>query len=343
MSSAAEGDHVAERILAALHYPLQVSNHEVFVMASIGIAFADLNTRTPEDLMRNADAALYQAKATGKGRYIVFDDSLAGQAVERVTLEAELRSALAESQLLIHYQPEIDLNTGEIAGFEALVHWQHPRRGIIYPEEFLETVRESGCILPISQWMLTEACRTAATWQIPQDGGLLPSVHVNLTDCEFRQPQFVELTRSVLADTGLAPARLKLEVIESVIARGDSSILLQLKQLSELGVRIVIDNFGSGYSSLSILAQMTAETIKIDRMFVSGQNSLTSNLAIIRAITSLAHAFGMDVVAQGIETQEQKIRVTSAGCNRGQGNYIYPPMDADDVHALLSLTGIVGS
>ncbi|CAN5319730.1 hypothetical protein BH23CHL1_BH23CHL1_08780 [soil metagenome] len=339
MSSAAEAVRVAERILEALHFPLQLGDHEVFAMASIGLAFADLSARTPEDLMRNADAALYRAKATGKGRYVVFDDSLAGQAVERLALETELRSALPESQLLIHYQPEIDLNTSAITGFEALVRWQHPRRGIVYPEEFLEAASESGSIVPIGQWVLTEACRTATTWRIPQGDGLLPSVHVNLTGSEFKQPQFVELMRSVLADSGLDPTRLKLEVVESVIAQGDSNTLLQLRQLSELGVRIVIDNFGSGYSSLSMLAQLTAETIKIDRTFVSGQNSLTSNLSIIRAITSLAHAFGMDVVAQGIETQEQKIRVTSAGCNRGQGNYLYPPMDADDVQALLSLAG----
>lgn len=339
MSSAAEAARVAERILAALHYPLQLTNHEVFAMASIGIAFADLNTRTPEDLVRNADAALYQAKANGRGQYVAFDESLAGQAVERMALEADLRNALDESQLFIHYQPEVDLSTGVIAGFEALMRWQHPRRGVIYPEEFLGAASESGSIVPIGQWVLTEACRAATTWRIPQGDGPLPSVNVNLTEREFQQPQFVDIVRSVLAGAGLDPARLKLEVIESVIARGDSNTLLQLKQLSELGAGIVIDNFGSGYSSLSMLAQLTAETIKIDRTFVSGQNSLTSNLSIIRAVTSLAHAFGMDVVADGIETQEQRIRVTSAGCNRGQGNYFYPPMDADDVQALLSLAG----
>lgn len=339
MGSAAEAASVAERILTALHYPFQLANHEVFAMASIGIAYADPNTRTPEDLMRNADAALYRAKAAGKGQYVVFDDSLAGQAVERMALEADLRNALTESQLLLHYQPEVDLNTGSITGFEALLRWQHPRRGMVYPEEFLGAANESGAILPIGQWALTEACRAATTWRVPQDDGRLPSVHVNLTEREFQQPQLVDTMRSALAGSGLDAQRLKVEIIESVIARGDSNTLLQLRQLSDLGVRIVIDNFGSGYSSLSMLAQLTAETIKIDRTFVSGQNSLTSNLSIIRAVTSLAHAFGMDVVAQGIETQEQKVRVTSAGCNRGQGNYLYPPMDAGDVQALLSLTG----
>ncbi len=335
LDSPLEAARVAERILSVLRHPIPLIGHEVFVTASIGIAFATPDTRTVEELMRNADAALYRAKATGKGRYVVFDESMAGQAVERLTLESELRHALTASELELHYQPEVDLNTGHIAGFEALLRWRHPDRGILYPDQFLGVAVESGLILPIGHWVLSEACRFAATWRVAGLEGPLSSVGVNLSEQEFQQPDLVQLVRSVLAQTRLEPQRLKLEIAETVIAQGDSQSLLQLRRLRDLGVRVVIDHFGSGTSSLSMLAHVRAETIKIDLTFVSGQNGLTDHEGVLSALASLAHALGMDVVAQGIETADEQILATSAGCTRGQGHYLYPPMHADEVYFLL--------
>lgn len=330
-----EAAMVARRILNTLQNPIAVANHEVFVMASIGITFADNSTRTPDDVINNADAALYRAKETGRGRYVVFDENLAGETIERLALAADLRQALGSAQLVLHFQPEVDLRTGEITGFETLVRWQHPRLGLLYPAAFLDLACEDGLIVPIGQWILGEACRTAVTWEALSPQAHLPSVSVNLTSREFRQPELIFVVRSALAASGLAPERLKLEVAESTVTESDSTTLARLNELSDLGVRVVIDNFGAGISSLAVLAQLAAETIKIDRAFISGKNSLTDNLSIVRAMTSLAHAFGMDVVAEGIETQEQKDRVTAAGCNRGQGNALFAPMEADAVQALL--------
>ncbi|MBI4493404.1 MAG: EAL domain-containing protein [Chloroflexi bacterium] len=335
IASASDACRVAERIMEQLQPPFTLEEQEAFITTSIGIAFGASAHAQPGDLLRNADIALYRAKAEGKARSVVFDTSMSAFSVERLHLETDLRRAVERGEFRLHYQPELDLQTGQLVGVEALVRWAHPQRGLVSPAEFIPLAEETGLILPIGRWVLEVACRQAQVWQAQYPGAPLV-MSVNLSARQFQQPNLVEQVAQVLGETGLAPACLKLEITESVLVEDAESTLSRLQALKELGVRLAIDDFGTGYSSLSYLQRLAVDTIKIDRSFVSGLGAEGRNLAIVRAVAVLAQALSMDVTAEGIETPEQLASVRAAGCDHGQGYLFSKPLASEAMDAFLA-------
>jgi diguanylate cyclase (GGDEF)-like protein/PAS domain S-box-containing protein len=329
---------VAERIIAALRAPFYLKGREICITASIGITLSRSATdpASPDERVREADIALYQAKAMGRGRAVVFDQSMNTRAVARLELESDLRRALEHGELLLHYQPEVHLDTGTIVGMEALVRWQHPQRGLLSPLEFIPIAEETGLILPIGHWVLVEACRQARSWQeqFPSSAALV--VSVNLSARQFQHPGIVEQVRAVLRDTGLAASSLRLEITETLLMEDTPSIEATLCALRDLGVWLAIDDFGTGYSSLSYLRRFAVDTVKIDRSFIIPLDRDEGTVAIVRAIITLSHALGMDVTAEGIETGDQLARLRAVGCDRAQGFLFACPLVPAAMAALLA-------
>ena len=331
----------AERILDALRPPFAVAGREVFLTAGVGIAL-----RMPEDpaasadeLVREADIALYRAKAAGKAHAAVFDPSMNTQILERVNLEADLRRAVDRGEMRLEYEPEVDLQSGRIVGMEALARWEHPGRGLLAPADFVRVAEEAGLIVPIGRWVLGEACRQARAWQgrYPGEPRLLMSV--NLSARELQQPDLVEHVAAVLDETGLAPACLRLEITESVLMDDAPATEAVVRALRALGVRLAIDDFGTGYSSLAYLRRFPVHTLKVDRSFVTPLDRDEQATAIVRAVTALGHALGMEVTAEGVETAAQWSRLSAIGCNYGQGYHFARPAPAEAMSALLA-TGL---
>lgn len=333
---------LADRIHQALIVPFELKGQEVFVTASIGIAIggepAAAAREQPEHLLRDAHTAMYRAKALGTGRYQVFNASMHDLAVERLQLETDLRMALKRREFLLHYQPFVCLASGKIIGFEALVRWQHPLRGLISPIKFIPVAEETGAIVPLGEWVLEEACRQLRLWEgmFNFDQPLIMSV--NLSGKQFAQPELVERIKAILATTGLSAESLKLEITESVVMDDVESAIAVLKHMKALNVKLGIDDFGTGYSSLSYLSRFPTDTLKVDRSFV-GRMELESegeNVAIVRTIVALAHALGMDVIAEGVETAAQLAKLRAIGCEYGQGYFFAKPLPSDDATALMA-------
>jgi diguanylate cyclase (GGDEF)-like protein/PAS domain S-box-containing protein len=333
--SSREAIDIAGRILDDLRVPLRVNGHDAVIDASIGIAVSNADLRVPGDLLRAADTALYRAKAAGRGSAVVFAPDMYAAAVLRLDWETDLRSAIDGSHFQLHYQPEVEVATGRVIALEALVRWDRPGHGPVDPEDFIPVAEDTGLILPVGQWVMEEACRQAQTWPMPSPAATAPMVSVNVSAHQIRQPEFVALVERVLAETGLAGHRLQLEVTERVFVDDAAATAQVLRGLKTLGVSLAIDDFGVGYSSVSYLRRLPVDTLKIDRSFVSGTGSDAEDWAIVAAITSLAHALGMKVTVEGIETAEQLARATSIGCDRVQGYHLGRPLEAGVVAALL--------
>ena len=327
---------VAERILENLRRPFLIDGHEVFVTASIGIALSRPGRLDPSELLREADIALYRAKASGKAKFVVFDSSMNTGAVERLDLETDLRRAAERGELCVYYQPTVDLETQTIVGMEALIRWDHPRHGLIEPGDFIPIAEETGLILPIGRWVLQEACRQARAWQelAPRDHPLV--VAVNLSGRQLQHVDLVREVTEVLETTGLEPSALQLEITESVLMDDITSTVATLQALRSLGVPLAIDDFGTGYSSLNYLHRFPVDTLKIDKSFVSGLDEHDGASAIVQAVATLGHALGMEVIAEGIETSEQLDLVRSAGCDLGQGFLFSRPVPCDTMQTMLA-------
>jgi EAL domain-containing protein (putative c-di-GMP-specific phosphodiesterase class I) len=304
--------------------------------ASIGIALyhGDSGER-PEDLLRFADVAMYRAKAAGKDGYAVFSHAMQTGDLERLALEADLRRAVERGELEVHYQPIVDLPTGEIAEVEALIRWRHPERGLVPPGDFIPLAEETGLIRPIGQWVLREACRQGRIWheQYPERPPL--TVAVNLSAREFAQPALDRDVAQILAETGLPARCLHLEITESVAMRDADMALGVFAALRALGVRLVIDDFGTGYSSLAYLQRLRVDGLKIDRAFVGDLATNPTNLRICEAIASLAHILGLAVTAEGVE-QATQVEVLRRFCDRAQGHYFARPLPATLLGELLA-------
>jgi len=326
---------IAERILEMLRRPFYVGGRDLFVTASIGIAIADGGGRRSTDLLRDADLAMYRAKHSGKARYAVFEETMNAQALERLELEHGLRRAVERNELAVHYQPEVSLATGKIAGFEALVRWQHPEQGLLLPEQFVPVAEETGLIVPIGEAVLEEACRRANEWheRWPSDA---PAVCVNLSARQFRELGLAKSVARVLDETGLEPSSLFLEVTESTAMRDAQATAAALEELQGLGVRMILDDFGTGYSSLSYLERFPVEYVKIDHSFVGGLGEYPGAKMLVSAIISLAHALGLKVIAEGVETEEQGERLRTMGCDLAQGHLFSEPLTAKGVAELLA-------
>jgi len=333
---------VAERIQKNFKDPITLGEHDVFTGVSIGIVFSNENYQHPDDILRDADNALYRAKATGKGRNVIFDTALHESAIASLYLENDLRRAVARKEFLFQYQPIVSLSNGQIYGFEALLRWQHPERGLLFPSAFLELAEETGFLNQIGEWLLLEACGVIRSWQkLPQIKHLL-TLSVNLSRRQFRQANLVEQVDFILAETGIEPNSLCLEITEGVFA-SQSGTQRTLARLHELGVQLHMDDFGTGYSSLSVLHKAPIDTLKIDRSFVQrlnggGQEENT----VVRAIMMLAQEMKMSVIAEGIETAEQAAFLKNLNCPYGQGFLFSKPLKAEDVMALFDEGGMAG-
>jgi diguanylate cyclase (GGDEF)-like protein/PAS domain S-box-containing protein len=327
---------IAERILASLREPVRILGRDAAISASVGVAGRHRGLELPSDLLRAADIALYRAKADGRSAIAVFEPSMQAHALARLELEANLMPAIDRGQFELYFQPEIELTSGRIACFEALVRWNRPSYGLVGPGEFIPLAEETGLILPLGQWVLMEACRQAREWTARQPGCPSVAVSVNLSARQLRQPDLVAQVTHVLAETGLDSHLLRLEVTERALVEDLSATDAALRELRRRGVRIAIDDFGTGYSSLLYLRRLAVDSIKIDQSFVRGLGTFDQDRAIVQAITSLVHTLDMDVTAEGIETAAQLVGAMEVGCDRGQGYYFARPGPADAVADLLT-------
>lgn len=327
---------VAQRIQASLTVPFTLNGQEVYTTASIGIALSSSGYTHAEELVRDADNAMYRAKALGKARHQVFDSSMHDQAVDLLQLESDLRRAVERQEFVVHYQAIREISSGMTQGYEALVRWQHPQRGMIYPGDFIPAAEETGLILPLGWFVLREACRQTAEWQKQSPHARDLMISVNLSSNQFSQPDLPAQVRRILAETGLAAKHLKLEITETVVIENPESAGEMLRQLRALGVKVCLDDFGTGYSSLSYLLRFPIDTLKIDRSFVNGIGTGAENASIVKTIVALAHNMGMDVTAEGVETQAQLDHLKSLDCEHAQGYLFSKPVDPEKAFALLS-------
>ena len=327
---------IASMIQNKLSASFNISGHEVFITTSIGIVLSSLGYHQSEDVVRDADIAMYTAKANGKNRYEIFDPTMRERIVERLELETELRQAFEQRKLIIHYQPIVSLKTGQINGFEALVRWNHPTRGILAPAEFIPMAEETGMIISIDRWVLREACRQMRLWQ--EQFPLIPplTVSVNLSGNQVAQPDLVEQIELILRETGLEARYLKLEITESTIMENNALTSEMFRRLRNLGVEVQIDDFGTGYSSLGYLHQFPVSALKIDRSFVSRMDPTSNNMEIAQTVVILAHDLGMETVAEGVETEQQLDQLKALSCEYGQGFLVSKPLSPEDVNILLA-------
>ncbi len=324
---------MAERLVRDLALPYLVGEHTITVSASIGIASARDAAGDAQELVRNADVAMYMAKANGKSGFAVFDPGMHASIRARHELGTQLQRAVDLGQLRLVYQPIVSLESGRVAGLEALVRWQHPERGLVAPGEFIEIAEENGAILPIGRWVLREACERAVAWQ---NAGVIPSslfVCVNVSAREIQQPGFVGAVEEALAWAGLEPGRLILEITETALIKATSPTVATLEALRALGVRVVIDDFGTGYFSLSHLRQFPVDALKIASEFIQVSDDDTRSAALAGAIVALGDSLTIATVAEGIETMEQAERMRSLGCTYGQGFFFAMPMSAAEIES----------
>jgi len=335
---------ITDRIQHDLASPHDLEGHKVFVFVSMGIVLSESRYERPEDILRDADIAMYRAKGQGRGRYEMFDTAMLAHAMTRLELESDLRKAVEHGEFIIHYQPIVELGARRIIGFEALVRWQHPTRGLVSPAEFIPIAEETGLIVSIGHWVLSEACRQIREWQVQFPADSLLTVSVNLSARQCAQTDLVQRVAEVLQSTGLDASSLKLELTESMIVEDAESTSDMLSELRALGVQVQIDDFGTGYSSLGYLQKLPIDTLKIDRTFIAALGKGGSGSEIVRTIMALAHDLGMKVVAEGIETDEQLSKLRSMQCEYGQGYLFNKPIDSQAAGLLLaeSFSRVVG-
>jgi diguanylate cyclase (GGDEF)-like protein len=316
---------VAERLIAVLREPFQVSSVDVIIAASVGIALTEPGASDPGALLRNADAAMYAAKARGKGRFEFFAENMHLAAQSRLAMHAELLRALANNEFVVHYQPVVNLTSGTIVGGEALVRWLHPQRGMVAPLEFIPACEELGLIVPLGHEVLRQACKALKDWQLKYSYRRRPIITVNVSPRQLQQPDFVERVAATLEETGVDPTCLVLEITEGVLLDDGDATLRILEQLHGLGVRLAIDDFGTGYSALSYLQRFPIHVLKIDRSFVNGIRAGGERSALVRAIIALGQALNLKLVAEGIEDAGQAAELGRLGCELGQGYYFARP------------------
>jgi diguanylate cyclase (GGDEF)-like protein len=323
-----EATSLAQRFITSMSEPFDIDGHQAVIGASVGIAVGPGDGLRPDKLLRNADLALYRAKGDGRGTFRFFEPAMDLQMQTRRVVELDLRKALPAGEFELYYQPAVNLASNEISGFEALIRWNHPERGVVSPATFIPLAEEIGFIVPIGEWVIRQACTTAAQWP----GDL--HVAVNISAVQFRSPGLMRVIVGALATSGLHPTRLEIEITESVLLQNKETTLAVLHQLRALGIRIALDDFGTGYSSLTYLQCFPFDKIKIDRSFVKDITESTGSLNIVRAVAALANGMGMTATAEGVETREQLDRITSEGCTEMQGYLFSRPLPAQEIERL---------
>jgi diguanylate cyclase (GGDEF)-like protein/PAS domain S-box-containing protein len=335
LTGSAEAVLVADRIAQQFSRPFQLENRECRTTVSIGIALAGAEREPADNILRNADVAMYRAKSDGKSRYVIFDASMQTNTLARLDLENDLRRAIERGELRVHYQPIVVLKSGQVIEVEALVRWQHPTRGLLAPGEFISIAEETGLIIQLGQWVLEAACRQVALWQVQFPAFPALMLSVNLSPLQFQQITLVSDIQRTLKETGLAPANLTLEITEGTIMRDVDTTIATLWQLKEMGIHLAIDDFGTGYSSLAYLKRLPLDVLKIDRSFVSGIGRDQEDTAITRAIISLAKSLRLSITGEGIETPEQVALLQDWACDRGQGYLFARPLNDEGLTELL--------
>lgn len=340
LQNVTEATKVAQRILEQLKLPITIDGQTIFTSASIGIVLNTPAHSSSSELLRDADIAMYRAKEAGKARYAVFDQEMYTYTMKLLQLENDLRLAIEQEEFRLYYQPLIDLTTGAIYGFEALVRWQHPTQGLISPDEFIPIAEDTGLILPLGAWILREACRQLRAWQQhtahlcgSDDDGFKMSI--NLASLQLQDPHFLESLDQILLEMNLDGKSLQLEITESMLMDSETATQKLLKQIKQRGIQLSIDDFGTGYSSLGYLNRFTLDTLKIDRSFVSQMNGDSESLEIVRTIIALAHTLNLEVIAEGVETAEQAAQLEKLGCRFAQGYLFAPPLPPSSAKLML--------
>ena len=330
-----DATRVAERLQRALMGPFMLHGQEVFTSTTIGIAVSATGYDRPEELLRDAGTAMHRARTLGTMSYELFDPAMRDHALSRMQLELDLRKAIEHDEFQVYYQPIVSLDTGRIRGFEALVRWQHPQRGLISPAEFIPLAEETRMILPIGHSVLRQACRQMHAWQVHFGASAPSMISVNLSSKQLAHPDLVEQIHKIVRETSLDACHLKLEITESSFMDDLEAAIAVLAQLKSTGIQLSLDDFGTGYASLSYLYRLPIDTLKIDRSFVSRMGVKGKDSEIVGTIISLAHNLNLDVVAEGVETAEQLAQLQALGCEYGQGYYFSKPVPAEAANALI--------
>ena len=327
-----EAIRVAQRIAEDLREPFTVDDFQVSLSTSIGITLGTAHANDdPERMLRKADSAMYRAKEQGPGRYAVFDPAMQARAQERLELEAELRRALEQEEFVLYYQPEVSLHDGKMVGFEALLRWQHPERGLLKPAAFVPIAEDTDLIAPIGRWVLEEACQQAKRWEEERPLASPMTMEINLSSKQLRRQGLVRTVEEALARADLEAHTLALDMTETVLIRVSEDNTQGLDALKEMGVRLGLDDFGTGYSSLSYLKRLPVDRVKVDKSFVKGLGENATDTALVRMIIDLCHTLGVEIMAEGIETSEQAVLLRDMGCDLGQGYYFARPLPGEEL------------
>ncbi|HJV45957.1 MAG TPA: EAL domain-containing protein [Bacillota bacterium] len=324
-----EAKSIAERVLQSFKQPFDILGKKFLISPSIGVALYPHDGKTADDLLKHADIALYYVKKHGKANYAFYSPTMDVRSLEQISLENELRLAIEKEQFILHYQPKINMKTGQIIGIESLVRWNHPQLGLIPPSDFIPLTEETGLILPIGEWILRTACIQNKKWQ--EQGLIFIPISVNLSALQFQHEHFVDEIQCILNETGLEPQWLEFELTESVLIDQSSDTLVKLQRLKQMGIKLSLDDFGTGYSSLSYLKKFPVDTIKIDSSFIRDLNQDKYDLALVTAIISMADALGLNVIAEGIETEQQLSILIQKGCKEGQGFLFSRPLQVEHI------------
>ena len=331
-ADASEVIRVAQRIGEALRETFTVNDHQVNLSTSVGITLGSAHTNDdPEGMLRQADAAMYQGKEQGPGRYALFDPAMQTRAQERIELEADLRRALEQGEFVLYYQPEVSLHDGSMVGFEALLRWRHPERGLLKPSAFMPLAEETDLITPIGRWVLEEACQQAKRWEEERPLASPMTMEINLSSKQLRRQGLARTVEEALTRAGVEAHALALDMTETVLIRALEDNAQALEALKKMGIRLSLDDFGTGYSSLSYLKRLPVDRVKVDRTFVKGLGENATDTALVRMIIDLCHTLGVEVLAEGIETSEQAVLLRDMGCDLGQGYYFARPLRGEEL------------
>ena len=328
---------IAERIQQKLRSPFTIDHHYIYTGASIGVVFSSSGYQNANDIMRDADIAMYRAKAKGKDRYEIFDRAMYDETIKSIELENNLRLAVERNEFLLHYQPIVSLKSDRLVGFEALIRWQHPEKGLISPDDFIPIAEDTKLILDIGEWLLKEACQQLQRWQ--QKYASSPHItslkmSINLACQQLQEPQFIEKLDRILQETGVDGSLLRLEITESALIEPEGSVRDTLEQIRKRKIKLSIDDFGTGYSSLSYLRRFPIDNLKIDRSFIEQMNMDTENLEIVRVIITLAKTLGMAAISEGVETPQQLQQLKALGCEFGQGFLFAKPLTTKKIESI---------